>query len=249
MSDDVIIDRDDGWATLTLNRPSKVNALTGEMFAAIGTAVESVDTVDGITIRGAEGHFSAGVDMSGVPEWAETRPLEVRDELEAIHEVLRKIEAVDVPVIAAVEGAVLGGALELAITADLRIAAESAEFGLPEAEMGLAMDLGGAQKLPRYIGEGLTKYLIMTGETIDAHRARDAGLVETVYPSSEFDDALSDLEATLAEKPAYVHGLAKRQVHAARPPMEEGMQLAIHHAIAAYREEETQSRVSRFLAE
>lgn len=252
MNNHITVERTDGWATLLLDRPEKANALTGEMFAAIGDAFEAFDTeeTDGVTIRGAGGTFSAGVDMSGVPEWAEMDPLAVRDELEPIHDSLRAIEALDAPVVAALEGHVLGGGLELAIACDIRIASRTAEFGLPESEMGLAMDLGGPQKLPSFIGEGLTKYLVMTSETIGAERALTAGLVEEVHDESAFEAALADLEATLAAKPTYVHGLAKRQVHSVRPDnLDDAMRQAIHHAIAAYREEETQERVREFFEE
>jgi len=113
--------------------------------------------------------------------------------------------------------------------------------------MGLAMDLGGAQKLPGMIGEGMTKYLIMTSETIDAERAHGIGLVEEYHDDAEFGGAVADLEDTLAAKPAYIHGLAKRQVHSVRPGnLDEAMQQAIHHAIAAYNEPETQRRVEEF---
>jgi enoyl-CoA hydratase/carnithine racemase len=252
MPENITVEQDDSWMTVTLDRPSKANALTGEMFEAIGTAFEDVsaDAIDGATVRGAGGHFSAGVDMSGVPEWAEMDPLAVRDQLEAIHDSLRAIEALDAPVVAALEGHVLGGGLELALACDLRIASSTAEFGLPESQMGLAMDLGGPQKLPSFIGEGLTKYLVMTSETIDAERAYDAGLVEELHDAEAFEAGVSDLEATLAEKPTYIHGLAKRQVHSARPSnLDEAMQQAIHHAIAAYHEDETQKRVGEFFSE
>jgi len=252
MSKHIRVEREDGWATLLLDRPSKANALTGEMFAAVGDAFEAFggEGLDGVTVRGAGGNFSAGVDMSGVPEWGEMDPLAVRDELEPIHDSLRAVEALDAPVVAALEGHVLGGGLELALACDIRAASTTAEFGLPEAEMGLAMDLGGPQKLPSFIGEGLTKYLVMTSETIDAGRAMTAGLVEEVHDEEAFEAALADLEATLAAKPTYVHGMAKRQVHAVRPDnLDEAMQQAIHHAVAAYREEETQERVREFFEE
>jgi enoyl-CoA hydratase/carnithine racemase len=222
------------------------------MFESIGDVFSDLSAreINGVTIRGAGGNFSAGVDMSGVPEWAEMDPLDVRDQLETIHGSLRSIEALDAPVIAALEGHVLGGGIELALACDIRIASRTAEFGLPESEMGLAMDLGGPQKLPSFIGEGLTKYLIMTSETIGAERAYEAGLIEELHDAKTFKSAVSSLEDTLAEKPTYVHGLAKRQVHAARPiNLDESMQQAIHHAIAAYQEEETQSRVRDFFAE
>lgn len=252
MESHVKLDQEDSWVRVTLNRPSKANALTGMMFESIGDVFSDLSAreINGVTIRGAGGNFSAGVDMSGVPEWAEMDPLDVRDQLETIHGSLRSIEALDAPVIAALEGHVLGGGIELALACDIRIASRTAEFGLPESEMGLAMDLGGPQKLPSFIGEGLTKYLIMTSETIGAGRAYEAGLIEELHDAKTFKSAVSSLEDTLAEKPTYVHGLAKRQVHAARPiNLDESMQQAIHHAIAAYQEEETQSRVRDFFAE
>lgn len=240
----------DDRATVLLDRPEKRNAMTAQTFVELRDAVESFrgDPPSILTIRGAGGDFSAGVDMGGVPEWAKQRPLEVRDQLEDVHDTLRTIESLDAPVIAALEGYVLGGGLELALACDIRIASMGARFGLPEATLGLAMDLGGAQKLPSFIGEGMTKYLVMTGEHIDAQRANDIGLVEKLVPSNEFEAELSALEDRLADQPTYVMGLAKRQVHSARPPhLGEAMNQAIHHAIAAYHETETQRRVGEFL--
>ncbi|MFB6170841.1 MAG: enoyl-CoA hydratase/isomerase family protein, partial [Haloarculaceae archaeon] len=148
----------------------------------------------------------------------------------------------------AVEGHCLGGALELALSCDVRVATTDASFGLPESKLGLAMNYGGAQKLPGFVGEGLAKYMIMTGEPIDAERAHRAGLVEECHEPGAFEDALADLEDALAEKPTYVHGFAKRQVHSARPlNLEESMNLAIYHAVSGYQEEETQQLSMEFL--
>ena len=240
-------------ATVTIERPAKLNALTADAFADLETAFKEFD--DGeppavVVIRGAGGDFSAGVDVAGVPEWAEAGPLAVRDALSGVHDALRAIEGLDAPVVAAIEGYCLGGGLELAVACDLRVARADATFGLPEVDLGLAMDLGGAQKLPGLIGEGKTKELIMTGESIDGERAHEIGLVERVAPPERFDATVDDLVATLASKPTYVLGLAKRQVHAARPlNLEAAMDQAIHHAVAAYQEDETQRRVQEFVGE
>jgi enoyl-CoA hydratase/carnithine racemase len=248
-SGDVSVVREEDRVTVTLDRPGKLNALTGGMFAALGDAFDALagDPPGVVTVRGAGGNFSAGVDMSGVPEWAESRPLAVRDELETVHDAVRAIEELDAPVVAACEGHVLGGGLELALACDIRVAAPDATFGLPESRMGLAMDVGGAQKLPGIVGEGLAKYLVMTGESIGAERARRSGLVEVLADEGAFESELAALESSLAEKPTYVHGLAKRQIHGVRPEVEAGMSLAIHHAIAAYHEDETMARVTEFL--
>jgi len=248
-SDDLTVVREEDRATVTLDRPGKLNALTGEMFGALGGAFEAFaeDPPGVVTVRGTGGNLSAGVDMTGVPEWAEDRPLAVRDELESVHDAIRAIEDLDAPVVAACEGHALGGGLELALACDIRVAAVDARFGLPESKMGLAMDVGGAQKLPGMVGEGLTKYLVMTGESIGAERAYRSGLVEVLAEEGAFESELAAIESSLAEKPTYVHGLAKRQIHGVRPDVETGMSLAIHHAIAAYHEEETLGRVTEFL--
>ncbi|MFC7157652.1 enoyl-CoA hydratase/isomerase family protein [Halomarina halobia] len=250
--DTIVVEESDRRMTVVLDRPGKKNALTTAMFEEMREAVETATERDVgvVTLRGTGGDFSAGVDMSNVPTWIEQKPLEVRDQLEAVHETLEYFESVSLPLVAALEGYVLGGALELAISCDIRVAKRGARFGLPESKLGLVMNYGGAQKLPGLIGEGMTKYLVMTGETIDARRAHEIGLVETLAEPSEFEGVLSDLEETLAEKPRYVHDMAKRQIHSARPlNIDESMQQAIHHAVAAYQEEETQQRSLDFLTE
>lgn len=250
--DKITVDKTDQRMTVTLDRPKKKNALTKETFQEIRSAVEGAadQNVGVVVLRGAGDDFSAGVDMSNVPTWIEQKPLEVREQLKEVHETLRYLESVDLPLVAALEGYVLGGALELAISCDIRVAKMNAKFGLPESNLGLAMNYGGAQKLPGFIGEGLTKYMIMTGETITAQRAYNTGLVEVLADPGEFESAVSDLEETLVDKPRYIHGMAKQQVHSARPlNLEEAMEQAIHHAIAAYKEEETQQRSMEFVNE
>lgn len=248
-SENVVVERTDGHAEITLNRPEKSNALTGEMYLRLGEIFDGLadEDVSVVTLRGTDGDFSAGVDMSDVPEWGDMNPLEVRDLLEPVHEAIRTIESLDAPVVAVLEGHVLGGGLELAIACDIRIADTTARFGLPESRMGLAMDLGGAQKLPGMIGEGMSKYLIMTGEAIDAERAHEIGLIEECHEPEAFETAIEELTKTLSSKPSYIHGMAKRQVHSVRPPnLDQSMQQAIYHAIAAYNEPETQRRVEGF---
>ena len=202
-----------------------------------------------VTIRGAGEYFSAGVDVGPVPEWGETKPRTIRDQYEITHETLRTIESLGVPVIAAIDGYCLGGALELAISCDIRVAHADAQLGLPEANMGFSMDQGGPQKLPGMVGEGMAKYLVMTGSLIDGGRAHEIGLVQEVAESDEtFEETVDSLEENLSEQPTYVMDSAKRQIHGVRPPnLDEEMERAIHHAILAYKEEETQRRVEDFL--
>lgn len=247
----ITVETQEDRATVTLNYPEKLNTITAEMFAQLDEIFADFardETLSVVTVRGADGNFSAGVDMRGPPQWAQEKPLDVRDQLESMHETLRSIESLDAPVIAAIEGYALGGGLELTLACDIRISSATATFGVPEANSGLAMDFGGGQKLPGLIGEGMAKYLIMTGEFINADRAYEIGLVEKLVPESEFEETVGNLEDRLADQPTYVMGLAKRQIHAVRPPnLDEQMQHSIHHAIAAYHEEETHERLKEFL--
>lgn len=249
MTDAITVEWADDRVRILLDRPDKRNAMTAAMFTGLYEAVTDAAAASPavVTLRGAGGDFSAGVDMSNVPDRHTERPLAVRDDLEAAHAMLRAIESLEAPVLAAIDGYALGGGLELALACDIRVASPDALFGLPEADYGLAVDLGAGQKLPGMVGEGMAKYLAMTGETITAERALEIGLIETLAPAGGFEEAVADLEGTLAEKPTYVQGMAKRQIHGVRPAtMDVGMETAVYHAISAYHEEETQRLVEGF---
>lgn len=254
MSSDIAVDVSGERATVTLDRPEKNNAITSDMYVELLDVFEQLEDNDAlsvVTIQGAGNHFSAGVDVDPVPDWGEATPREIRDSYEITHEVLRTIESLQVPVIASLQGYALGGALELAISCDIRVAQADAQIGLPESNLGFAMDQGGPQKLPGMIGEGMTKYLVMTGKLIDGNRAHEIGLVEEVASTeTEMEERVKELEDRLADQPTYVMDIAKRQIHGVRPGnLDQEMEKAIHHAITAYKEEETQQRVSEFIGE
>lgn len=252
MGSNIDVDVADGKATVSINRKNKNNSITAEMYETLLDTFkqfERDDSLSVVTVRGDGEHFSAGVDVGPVPEWGEAKPKTIRDQYEITHKTLRAIESLGVPVIAAIDGYCLGGALELAISCDIRVAHTDAQLGLPEANMGFSMDQGGPQKLPGIIGEGMTKYLVMTGNLIDGKRAHEIGLVQEVAESEKaFNETVRRLEENLANQPTYVMDSAKRQIHGVRPPnLDEEMERAIHHAILAYKEEETQQHVEDFL--
>jgi enoyl-CoA hydratase/carnithine racemase len=248
--DTLDVEETDGRATVTVDRPEQVNTLSAAVFADLDRAFSDLgtDPPDVVTLRGAGGNFSAGVDLGMGPDLAAASPLDARDDYEAIHDAYRAVEGLDAPVIAALEGYVLGGAVELAASCDIRIAAADATLRMPESELGIPIDFGGAQKLPALIGESMAKYLTMTAKPVDADRAHGIGLVHEVAEPGEFEAAVTAMEDRLAGMPTYVHGLNKRMIHDARPPdWEEGMETAIHYAIAAWKEGETMDRVDEFL--
>jgi enoyl-CoA hydratase len=190
---DLLYEVKDGVATLTLNRPTKLNAVNDAMREALAQRVQEINRDPGVrvvVVRGAGSRaFSAGSDIY---ETSGRTPVEKRDtvEMEAPHLLRRCLK----PVVAMIRGYALGGGLELALACDLRVASESAQFGLPEVTLGWIPGAGGTQYLPRLVGRGMAAYLLYTGERIDAAQAKAAGLVDVLVP----DDTLEAETARVA---------------------------------------------------
>jgi enoyl-CoA hydratase len=183
---DLLYEVKDGVATLTLNRPTKLNAVNDAMREALAQRVQEINRDPGVrvvVVRGAGSRaFSAGSDIY---ETSGRTPLEKRDtvEMEAPHLLRRCLK----PVVAMIRGYALGGGLELALACDLRVASENAQFGLPEVTLGWIPGAGGTQYLPRLVGRGMAAYLLYTGERIDAAQAKAAGLVDVLVPDNALE--------------------------------------------------------------
>ena len=190
---DLLYEVKDGVATLTLNRPEKLNAVTDAMREALAQRVQEINRDPAVrvaVVRGAGSRaFSAGSDIY---ETTGRTPVEKRDAvgMEAPHVLRRCLK----PVVGMIRGYALGGGLELALACDLRLASENAKFGLPEVTLGWIPGAGGTQYLPRLIGRGMAAYLLYTGERIDATQAKAVGLVDVLVP----DDALEAETARVA---------------------------------------------------
>jgi len=189
------IERRDEIAIVVVNRPDKLNALNAATVAELGRASRALaadDAIRGVIVTGAgERAFVAGADIA---ELAEMGPLSgVRISRQG-QDVFRFLETMGKPVIAAVNGYALGGGLELALACHLRVASETARFGLPEVRLGIIPGYGGTVRLPRLIGKGRALELILTGEMIDAAEAHRIGLVNRVVPQA---DLIAEAEAFL----------------------------------------------------
>ena len=182
----ITLDVSDRVATLTVNRPDKLNALNDLTVSELGQAVEEIRMradVGGAIITGAGNKaFVAGADIG---ELAKQGPADGRERARRGQEVLRRIETSPKPIIAAVNGFALGGGCELAMACHVRIAAENAKFGQPEVKLGIAPGYGGSQRLPRLVGQGRALELILTAELIGAQEAHRIGLVNAVVPAAE----------------------------------------------------------------
>jgi enoyl-CoA hydratase len=197
-----IVDR---VATLTVNRPDKLNALNDRVIEELGDAIDAVrgdPKVGGVILTGAGRAFVAGADIAQLEAHGavSAKALAVRGQ-----DVFRRFETSPKPTIAAVNGFALGGGCELAMACHLRIASDAAKFGQPEVKLGLVPGYGGTQRLTRLVGKGRALQLLLTGEMIDAAEAYRIGLVNRVVPAADLLAAATGmLQAILANGPLAV---------------------------------------------
>lgn len=190
----------DAIATVTVNRPEKLNALTATVIAELGDA--AVRLRDDAEIRGAiltgagPKAFVAGADIG---EIAAQGPVEGKARSLEGQRAFRALELCGKPVIAAVNGFALGGGCELAMACHLRIASESAKFGQPEVKLGIGPGYGGTVRLPRLVGRGRALELLLTGQMIDAQEAHRIGLVNRVVPADRLLPECEGLLRTILE--------------------------------------------------
>lgn len=193
---------DGGVGTLSFNRPDKHNALDDATLAQWRDALATLaidDAVRVVVLRGEGPSFSSGRDTSQLgrrPPGVDDFAFVLREQREAL-----KVRRIHKPVIAALKGWVLGGALELALHADVRIAASDTKVGLPEVRFGIVPDVGGITVLHALVGPERTKRLVMTAEPIDADTARAWGLVSDVVAPDELDPTVQALARVLASQP------------------------------------------------
>ena len=187
----------DRIATITVNRPDKLNALNdalmGELGAAITEARERRD-VAGVLLTGAGRAFVAGADIS---ELAGQTAVEGKARAERGQRTFRLFETSPKPTIAAVNGFALGGGCELAMACHIRIASEKAKFGQPEVKLGIVPGYGGSQRLPRLVGKGRALELLLTGDMIDAAEALRIGLVNRIVGAEELIATARAMLATI----------------------------------------------------
>ncbi|MER3524320.1 MAG: enoyl-CoA hydratase [Ignavibacteria bacterium] len=188
-------------ATVTINRPDKLNALNAHAKAEVHdlfTSLKSETQVDVVIITGAgEKAFVAGTDIG---ELTALDAQSGKDFAAKGQEVFDLIQHLGKPVIAAVNGYALGGGCELALACHIRIAAETATFGHPEANLGIIPGYGGTQRLARLIGIGRAMEMILTGDPIDAHEALRIGLVNKVVPHADLMKEAHALALRIAAK-------------------------------------------------
>jgi enoyl-CoA hydratase/carnithine racemase len=213
MAEFVRVERDQGIATIRLDRP-KMNALNAQVQDQIAAAALEVDAdpdVRAVVLYGGEKVFAAGADIK---EMAEASFAQVAADSRRLQAAFTAVARVGKPVAAAITGYALGGGLELALCADFRVAGEGARLGQPEILLGIIPGAGGTQRLPRLIGPARAKDIVFTGRFVGAAEALQIGLVDKVVPDDQVYRVARDLVAQYANGPAVALRAAKQAIDA-----------------------------------
>ncbi len=225
--DEIAVEVDGRIARLAVDRPHRMNTITTDMIEEIDDALDRLvddEAVRAILLTGeGDRAFSAGFDASTA---AAGTGLEATELSRRGQEVFGRLEEIPMPVVAAVGGYCLGGGMELATCADLRIASESAQFGQPEHNLGLLPGWGGTQRLARIVGEGRAKEIIFTARNdYDPETMADYGFVNEVVPADEFDERAAELARELAAGPPIAQEFTKRAMLAGRDDVDAGLEV------------------------
>lgn len=200
----ILLEKKDNFAVVTINRPKSLNALNSETLLEIKSVVselEKDDSVKAVILTGSgEKAFVAGADIS---EMVNLNTVEGYEFGKRGQEVFTLIENSRKPYIAAVNGFALGGGCEIAMACDFRIASENAKFGIPEVTLGVVPGFGGTQRLPKLVGLGRAKEMLVTGGMYGAELAERWGLVNSVVPQSELMSKCEEIAGKIAKNSAY----------------------------------------------
>lgn len=211
------LQREEGVATLTLNRPATLNSWNQKMRDELREAMRQLvadDALRVLVVTGEGRAFSAGEDVRGMQGLTELGTKGFRRAAREIHNVFDEIEAMEVPVIAAVNGVAAGGGLELALSCDFRFAADTAKLGFPENNVGLIPGSGGCSRLVKLLGISRAKRVVMSGEMLSAARALEIGLVDEVFAADQLLTKTMEFATLLSGKAPLALGLAKLVLNA-----------------------------------
>jgi len=246
----IIVRYEPGVAWIILNRPERLNAISPKMVEELWKALDEIEQMDYdkvrvVVITGAGRAFSAGADVTA---FMGATPVTIFKTSRKLQMLLERIEALDRPVICGINGYALGGGLELAMSCDIRIAAENAEFAQPEINLGFIPGAGGTQRLARHIGRDRAKELIFTGDRIPAREAERLGLVNRVVPADKLEQELRAFANKLAEKPPVALAMAKYAINfGIEAPQWVGMMLEATQFGLLFSTEDVIEGVSAFL--
>ena len=228
----IILEKGQGIARITLNRPEAMNALTMEMLNEIEIAQKEVmgdKDVRVLIVTGQGRALCSGADFSLISYLLDMGPKGIFQNLRYIQDVITVFETMEKPVIAAINGYALGGGLDMVLACDFRIAAKGAMMGEQYVRAGLMPDVGGTQRLPRLIGLAKAKEMIFLGDMIDADEAERIGLVNRVVSPDTLEAETRAFALRLASAPTMAIGMAKKAIHEGRAKdMRSGLEIEAH---------------------
>lgn len=214
---DLLFLKEDGVATIRLNRPGKKNSFTMEMIAEWIAALEACRRDPGIkviVVTGTGDAFCSGADLTNIPDSRNYGPVEHKNMLwEQVQRIALVLEDIDKPVIAAVNGVAVGAGLDMALMCDLRFAADTARLSEGYVKAGLVPGDGGCYFLPRLVGTAKALELFWTGDFIDAQEALRIGMVNRVYPAGKLMEETYLFARRLAAGPGLIIRTTKRAVY------------------------------------
>jgi enoyl-CoA hydratase len=231
------VSRDGAIAQVELTGPGKGNAMGPAVFRELAQAFRDLDRDDAVrvvVVRGRGDHFTYGLDLAAMmadlaphllgPQMAAKRT-KLHDLIRDLQESMDAVERCRKPTIAAIQGWCIGGGLDLAAACDVRLCSRDAKFSLREVRVAIVADLGSLQRLPPIIGEGLTRELAFTGQDIDADRALQIGLVNSVWPDADalFAAARAMADDIARNPPLVVQGVKQVMNHTARRNVADGL--------------------------
>lgn len=208
----LLYDKSEGIGTITINRPKAMNGISADLlqeFIWILNNIKDDDEIRAVIITGGDKIFAAGAD---IPSLAKFDSSAAEKFIELCHVSQTTMASLPKPIICAVAGMALGGGCETVLACDIRIAAEGAMFGLPEINLGLFPGGGGTQRIARNVGSCWAKYLVLTGQPIDAKKAAEIGLINEVVPLEELMPRARKIAKILASKSPLAMRTAKQCV-------------------------------------
>lgn len=208
----VLVERADGIATITLNRPRVKNAMTWAGWSQLRDAVRSVDQVEDrvVVVTGAGGDFCAGANLAGPSTGGQQI-----DDMRLINDTCLALHRLAVPTIARVDGVAVGAGMNLALVCDFVVASTRARFSQIFVQRALSVDFGGSWLLPRLVGQRRAKELVLLGDIIDAGQADDIGLLHKLVDPDKLDGAVSELADRLASGPRLALAASKALLNGA----------------------------------
>ncbi len=233
-------------ALVTINRPESLNALNAQVFTDLDNVFDFLkgeNSVNCIIITGSgEKSFVAGADIK---EFSNYQKEQAKELSKRGHDVFLKIENMNKPVIAAINGFALGGGLELAMACHIRYASENAKLGLPEVTLGLIPGYGGTQRLPKLVGKGIANEIIFSAKMITAEKAKSIGLVNEVFSSEELLIKTQELAESIVKNSP--QGVAKAIQAVNASESEKGMEQEVEFFGELFSKEDFKEGVSAFL--